>query len=67
MGGDCNCMYLWHNVELRGEELEGGVCLYVVVVKVDDRRGNDGLRDDAGPVESYRGGLGDGVVEEVRL
>ena len=67
MGGDCDCMYLWHNVELRGEELEGGVCLYVEVVKVDDRRSSDGLRYDVRPVDSYLGGFGDRIVEDGHL
>ena len=67
MGRDRDCMYLWHNLEMRGEELEGGVYLYVVVVKVDDRGGDDVVREDVGPVKSYRRSLRNGVVEEGHL
>ena len=67
MGRDCHCVYLWHYMKLRGEELESGVRLYVVIVEVDNRGGYDVFGEDASPVESDGRGLGNGVVEENHL
>ena len=60
-------MYLWHYLKLRGEELGSGVRFYFIIIEVDNRRGGNVFREDAGPVESDGRGLGNCVVEESHL